>query len=42
MIEMIENPPPLFESSDGDETTSNVLIGKHKRNENRGKMAKYT
>jgi len=31
MIEIIENPPPLFELSDDDEKTEDVLIGKRKR-----------
>ncbi len=39
-IEMIENPSPPFESSDDDETTNNVLIQKHKRKGNRGKLVK--
>ncbi len=30
MIEMIENPPPPFESSEDDEMTNNMLIGKRK------------
>jgi hypothetical protein len=40
MMEMIENPPLPFELSDNDETTDNVLIGKCKRKENRGKTVK--
>ena len=40
MIEMIENPPPLFELSDDDEKTKDVLIGKRKHKGNRGKMVK--
>ncbi len=39
-IEMIENPNPPFESSDDDETTNNVMIRKHKRKGNRGKLVK--
>ncbi len=35
MIDMIENPPPPFESSDNDEKTNNVLIRKRKRKGNR-------
>ncbi len=35
-IEMIENPPPPFESSDSDETTNNVKNRKRKRKGNRG------
>jgi hypothetical protein len=37
MIEMIDNPPAPFHSSDDDESTDNVLIGKRKRNGNKGK-----
>ncbi len=40
MIEMFENPPPPFELSEDDETTNNMLIGRHMRKGNRGKMAK--
>jgi hypothetical protein len=40
MIDMIENPPPLFESSDDDLLTNNVLIQKRKRKGNRGKLVK--
>jgi hypothetical protein len=40
MIEMIENPPPPFELTDDDEKTKDVLIGKRKRKENRGKTVK--
>jgi hypothetical protein len=36
MIEMIENPPPPFQSSDDDENTDDVLIGKRKREGNKG------
>jgi hypothetical protein len=39
-IEMIENPPPPFESSDNDEPTNNVLIRKRKRKGNRVKSVK--
>jgi hypothetical protein len=39
-IEMIENPPPPFESSDNDETANNVMIRKRKRKGNRGKSVK--
>jgi hypothetical protein len=39
-IEMIENPPPPFESSDNDEMTKNVIIRKHKRKGKRGKSEK--
>ena len=35
-IKMLENPPPPFESSDEDETTKNVMIGKRKRKGNKG------
>ncbi len=38
MIDMIENPPPHFESSDDDEMTNNVLIRKRKCKGNRGKL----
>ena len=37
MIEMIENPPHPFQSSDNYESTNNVVIGKHKRKGNKGK-----
>jgi hypothetical protein len=40
MIDMIENPPTPFESSDDDEMTNNVLIRKRKRKGNRGKLVK--
>ena len=39
-IEMIENPPPPFESSDNDETTKNVMIQERKRKGDRGKLVK--
>ena len=39
-IEMIENPPPPFESSVDDETTNKVMIRKRKRKGNRGKLVK--
>ncbi len=40
MIEMIENPPPPFESSEDVETTNNALNGKRKcKGNTRGKMA---
>ena len=39
--EMIENPPPPFEFlSDDDEKTDDMLIGKRKREGNRGEKAK--
>jgi hypothetical protein len=39
-IEMIENPPPPFESSDNDDRMNNVMIRKRKRKGNRGKLVK--
>ena len=39
-IKMLENPPPSFESSDEDETTKNVMIGKRKRKGKRGNLEK--
>jgi hypothetical protein len=36
MIEMIENPPPPFQSSDDGENTDDVLIGKRKHKGNKG------
>jgi len=43
MLDMVDNPPPPFESSEDDQATKNVsvLIGKRKRDGNlRGKTAK--
>jgi hypothetical protein len=39
-IEMIENPPPPFESSDNEETTKNVMIRKRKHKGKRRKLEK--
>ncbi len=40
MIDIIENPPPPFESSDNDEMMNNVLIRKRKHKGNRGNLVK--